>query len=367
MVEEFGIQLLKLVNLLIIILLYIDVNVKSIVNNWSSSAFNNNGFIVRQTQSQEFINNFNQQVTLKYFSRDTHTIYPPALQISWFDFNWNTGSSKQTVLNTTIKNIYFDGITKWYNLPEHLSLPYNNNNVTFNFVGVHMQSRNHLKYQYILEGFDNNWSAITNRTEAPYGNLPSGDYTFKVKAMNQIGLWSKECEFKFCVRKPWWESWWFRLVVFGFVTILIYSIYRMRTAKLRKDKIVLEQTVEIRTAEVQNEKNVVEEQKKLIEKKHKEITDSINYAERIQRSLLASKQLLDEYLSQYFILYKPKDIVSGDFYWFSEQDNKKIVVVGDCTGHGVSGALMTMVGASILNEKVLKDHVRENLPNHILI
>ena len=79
----------------------INVNVRSIVNNWSSSTFNNYGFIIRQTQSQEFVNNFNQQVTLKYFSRDTNTIYPPALQISWNDFVFNTGSNNsQTILNT---------------------------------------------------------------------------------------------------------------------------------------------------------------------------------------------------------------------------------------------------------------------------
>jgi hypothetical protein len=79
----------------------INVNVRSIVNNWSSSTFNNYGFIVRQTQSQEFVDNFNQQVTLKYFSRDTNTIYPPALQISWNDFVFNTGSNNsQTILNT---------------------------------------------------------------------------------------------------------------------------------------------------------------------------------------------------------------------------------------------------------------------------
>jgi hypothetical protein len=78
----------------------INVNVTNIVSKWSSSAFNNYGFIVRQTESQEFVDNINQQVTLKYFSRDTNTIYPPCLQISYNDYYWNTGSSAQTILNT---------------------------------------------------------------------------------------------------------------------------------------------------------------------------------------------------------------------------------------------------------------------------
>jgi serine phosphatase RsbU (regulator of sigma subunit) len=263
------------------------------------------------------------------------------------------GKIKDTLLpnGVLLKNIQYDGITRWNNLPENLSLPYNINNVSFNFVGVHMQSRNHLKYQYILEGFDNHWSTITNRTEAPYGNLPSGDYTFKVRAMNQIGLWSKELEFKFCVQKPWWETWWFRYSIIIFITLLIYFIYRLRTAALRRDKIILEQTVEIRTAEVQNEKKLVEEQKQLIEKKHQEITDSINYAERIQRSLLGSKQILDECLIHYFILFKPKDIVSGDFYWAKKLvNNHFLLVTADSTGHGVPGAIMSMLNIACLKE-----------------
>ena len=76
----------------------IDVNVTNIVTNWSSSDFNNYGFIVRQSSSQEFINNTNQQVNLEYFSRDTHTIYPPQLEFKWDDFSYNTGSL--SVINT---------------------------------------------------------------------------------------------------------------------------------------------------------------------------------------------------------------------------------------------------------------------------
>jgi hypothetical protein len=81
-------------------------NVTSIVNRWISGSFTNYGFIVRQTQSQEFINDTNQQVTLKYFSRDTHTIYPPQLEFKWNDFTYSTGSL--TVLNTIPANIALD-------------------------------------------------------------------------------------------------------------------------------------------------------------------------------------------------------------------------------------------------------------------
>ena len=76
----------------------LNFDVKSIVQQWTGSAWPNYGFIVRQTPSQEFVNNINEQITLKYFSRDTHTIYPPCLEFKWNDFIWNTGSSTQTVI-----------------------------------------------------------------------------------------------------------------------------------------------------------------------------------------------------------------------------------------------------------------------------
>ena len=93
----------------------------------------------------------------------------------------------------------------------------------------------------------------------------------------------------------------------------------------------------------------------VIEEKQKEILDSINYAERIQRALLASKKLLDENLNDYFILFKPKDVVSGDFYWATKLINNDFVLVtGDSTGHGVPGAIMSIVNIASLNEAVIQ-------------
>jgi serine phosphatase RsbU (regulator of sigma subunit) len=104
----------------------------------------------------------------------------------------------------------------------------------------------------------------------------------------------------------------------------------------------------------------IEHQRDIIEEKHKEITDSINYAERIQRSMLASKSVLDQQLggeNAYFILFKPKDVVSGDFYWASMLTNGTFAMVtADSTGHGVPGAIMSM-----LNMNSLKEAVKENL------
>ena len=95
---------------------------------------------------------------------------------------------------------------------------------------------------------------------------------------------------------------------------------------------------------------------KLIEEKNKDITDSINYAERIQKAFLPEEEKIKKALPDSFILFKPRDIVSGDFYWFNEveQEQAKIYLLaaGDSTGHGVPGAFMSMINSSVLNETV---------------
>jgi serine phosphatase RsbU (regulator of sigma subunit) len=106
------------------------------------------------------------------------------------------------------------------------------------------------------------------------------------------------------------------------------------------------------------------EQRDYIEKIHLEITDSINYASRIQAVLLPDPSNLKKYFSDYFILFKPRNVVSGDFYWFSGIDNKVILCLADCTGHGVPGAFMSMLGISFLREIIIREHLTE--PSEIL-
>ena len=100
-------------------------------------------------------------------------------------------------------------------------------------------------------------------------------------------------------------------------------------------------------------------QKAVIALKNKDITDSINYAVRIQQAILPSEDFTNEILSEHFILFKPKDIVSGDFYWAARIKNWLIVAAVDCTGHGVPGAFMSMLGVAFLNEIVTKEEVTQ--------
>ncbi|MCW3076698.1 MAG: hypothetical protein JWO32_1307 [Bacteroidetes bacterium] len=109
---------------------------------------------------------------------------------------------------------------------------------------------------------------------------------------------------------------------------------------------------------------IIEQQKQLVEEKNKDITDSINYAKNIQQAILPFDSRISETLNNYFILFKPRDIVSGDFYWFTEKDNFIFIAVADCTGHGVPGAFMSMIGSATLTHAVSERGIL--LPGEIL-
>lgn len=132
-------------------------------------------------------------------------------------------------------------------------------------------------------------------------------------------------------------------VCLGLVLVVVFAVFILKALKTtRQQNIIIEQ-----------QKRETETQKHLIEEKHREITDSINYAERIQRSFLATKELLDQNLNEYFVLFKPKDIVSGDFYWATKLNNGHFVLVtADSTGHGVPGAIMSILNISCLENAV---------------
>jgi len=121
--------------------------------------------------------------------------------------------------------------------------------------------------------------------------------------------------------------------------------FNMMIAQLEGYYYELEEKVKERTVRIEHQKEEIEEQKK-------HIMDSIYYARRIQNAILPSYRMIDNYLSSYFILYLPKDIVSGDFYWMHEIDNLFMMAAVDCTGHGVPGAFMSIVGFNQLNQSV---------------
>lgn len=112
------------------------------------------------------------------------------------------------------------------------------------------------------------------------------------------------------------------------------------------------QVIEIQKVEVEKQKEIADEQKKLVEEKNKDITDSINYAKRIQRAMLPHRSDIWKAFPQSFVLFKPKDIVSGDFYFFLKNKHSAFIAAADCTGHGVPGAFMSLIGSEKLYDAV---------------
>ena len=139
------------------------------------------------------------------------------------------------------------------------------------------------------------------------------------------------------------------LVILVLFVCIIGMVYWQLNQKKKANQLLVNQN-----AEIDRQKKEIEQQRDLANKQKKNITDSIQYAQRIQRAVLPPMKFFNQNFSDYFILHMPKDIVSGDFYWTTRKDDVLIIAVADCTGHGVPGAFMSMLGVAYLNEIVNK-------------
>lgn len=137
--------------------------------------------------------------------------------------------------------------------------------------------------------------------------------------------------------------------------VLGHALLKMRD-ELAETERILEQKVKERTEEVVQQRDELERQRLKLEELYKDVTDSIRYAKRLQYSILPPQEMISKICPDSFVLFKPKDIVSGDFYWFEEMDGKSFCAAVDCTGHGVPGAFMSLVGANGLNAAVREHH-----------
>lgn len=179
----------------------------------------------------------------------------------------------------------------------------------------------------------------------------------------------------------------FRNMLFiGLLSVLVVSVlvYRSYRIKKKANIIILEKNHQLENAneeisaqkrEIEAQRDLVVQQKLHIEQIHNDLMDSINYAERIQRSFLATKEILSSALNDYFVLFNPKDVVSGDFYWAARGSNGDFVIVtADCTGHGVPGAIMSILIIKTLEQAIEKgythpsdilNYTRQQIINHL--
>lgn len=145
--------------------------------------------------------------------------------------------------------------------------------------------------------------------------------------------------------------------------VLGHALLKMRDELGQRERI-LEMKVMERTEEVVRQKEEVERQSRKVVELYKNVTDSIRYAKRLQESILPADKRIRELLPDSFVYYRPKDIVSGDFYWFERVEDRVVFAAVDCTGHGVPGAFMSLIGHNGLNQAV-KDKARSR-PSEVL-
>ncbi|GAB4282381.1 MAG: hypothetical protein Kow0068_07020 [Marinilabiliales bacterium] len=254
--------------------------------------------------------------------------------------------------------LYSDSLQTWTNIPVNPVLPYNQNHLTFEFVGISYKNPNEVLYTWKLEGFDKDWINPTPNRQAVYSNLPPGNYTFYLKSVNNDGVWSQQpVTFSFEILPPFWLTWWFRIVAVLFVLLTAYLLFYWRTRELQKRQRELTELVKTRTKEITI-------QKEIVEAKNREILDSISYANHLQKAILPAMEYVKQFFPQSFIYFKPKDVVSGDFYWFENFEDIYYFAVADCTGHGVPGAMVSVVCQNALNNAM--NEFGERIPSKIL-
>ncbi len=303
----------------------------------------------------------------KNFNDNTLSIKLPVFINTILIENKNINWTKDSLFITgEYSSLKFNGFFNWYKIPKDLELDYMHNSITFILNTDDIAEQKQINYKYKLIGYDKEWTFVFNANEITYRNLPSGDYNLVIMtSLSNEFTDSGEYTYHFAVTPPFWKTKIFYfIIVIGLIAFLYFFIAN-RERRLKREKLKLELIVKARTAEIEKKRIEIELQKNLIQGINNDLTDSIKYAQRIQQTILPKMQPLLNYFSDYFVFYKPRNIVSGDYYWVKELDGVIYVAVVDCTGHGVPGAFMSLISSNILNESI-NVNTGENSPAKML-
>jgi serine phosphatase RsbU (regulator of sigma subunit) len=258
---------------------------------------------------------------------------------------------------TNINSILINDVK--FDYQPSFTLPYNKKYIIrVNYVGINFSNPGKVYYSTYLENYDNDWSKLTTSREVPF-SLRDGKYKFNLLSVNEDGISQESAvSFDILIKQPFWRTWWFIFLAVSVITGTVILIIAQREKAQKKIQEYLEKELDARTS-------VVRKQKAEIELQNIEITDSINYAKRIQSSILPDINKMKESFRDAFILFHPRDIVSGDFYWFDKIDEDKFLLVcADSTGHGVPGAFMSMIGSTLLQDIIARKRITR--PSEIL-
>ena len=303
----------------------------------------NNGFLAIKNNTNAIYND-KENKTILFGTVNGITTYQSSLE--------NKNSSTPTIILEDIQ--LFNQDMDWSKfgkidknlLPVNLELPHDKNFISFSLSTIHFKNPKNISYRYRLLGLNDEWFN-SESNEIVFQGLEPNTYSFQIKSITENEAESEPYQFSFTITPPFYRTWWFYTSCVLFISICIVIFIQLNLRRLKREKIVLEETVNERTKEIVEQKDIIEE-------KNQEIMDSITYAKGIQKAILPDNGKLQKYFKEYFVLFNPKDIVSGDFYWAHEKNGKYYFMAADCTGHGVPGAIMSVIGHTSL-ETTLKD------------
>lgn len=291
------------------------------------------------------------------------------------------------VLFTSFQKQNKDGIFQQYITNEaYLELEYGDFAFTIEFAALEFTSPGKNRFEYRIGKENEDWVQLGNRNFQSFSNMAPGEYRIWVRGCNNDGYWNEKGAFiTVRILPPWWRSNLAYAIYILMLVITVVTIIKVREKALRTQKLILEQKVQERTLEVENQKDEIVLKNKALENQNqeilaqrdvlttqnekilyqnKQIKDSILYAKRIQTAILPSTEILNSLHLEHFLIFRPKDIVSGDFYWMRQIKDFLLIAVADCTGHGVPGAFMSMLGNAFLNEIV--SHTEVVTPAQVL-
>jgi ligand-binding sensor domain-containing protein/serine phosphatase RsbU (regulator of sigma subunit) len=226
-----------------------------------------------------------------------------------------------------------------------------------NYAALEFTQPSKNSYKLMLEGYDDDWRSVTNSNRISFSNLMPGKYKLRIMASNNDFTWNnKPLELPIVISPPLWMTKYayaFYLLLIIFTMQLLIN-YRIRHYK-KANRSLTEKNVD---------KQKLQQQREILTRINQNLTDSINYATRIQSAMIPTETVLRQVLPHSFVYFRPRDLVSGDFYWMHERDNKIFVAVVDCTGHGVPGAFMSIIGMDLLKNIVAGQ--MEDDPSRIL-
>lgn len=333
--------------------------------------FDNTGLQIKDTESGSSIY-LGEQSGLGYRYPVLNSVYTDHDGQIWFGTHTGIIKYNPDYLYITEQRprVYISSLRLFDSSVERSTTRYGHrsNNFTFGYTGLWYKNPEMLTFRYQLEGYDLDWNYYDRNRVITYPKLPPGHYTFRVEVSIDGLNWNKPEEgiYSYRIVPPFWKRWWFSISMILLVVMGVVFYIRIRLASLESAKKLLEEQVRRRTMQIANKNKELEEQKEeiatqrdyaekqrdQIRHQRDQIRSSIRYAQRIQSATLPPEAVMKDMLHDYFIFNRPRDIVSGDFYWASKGDPFIYFAVADCTGHGVPGAFLSMLGISSLNEIV---------------